>query len=196
MYFLPGDIAQIDGLASVRATPAGFTGGVQAGYDYQAGAVVYGLEADFDALELHDSRTVTEIYKSDGVTSFTLGQSFRTDWLFTLRPRIGWATEHYLIYGTAGVAATRLKYAETFSDNFGPAFESDSFSKTMVGWTVGAGAEYVLCDHWTVKGEYLYAAFGTMTKDPVLAVGINRDEFANSVSLTAHLIRLGLNYRF
>jgi len=32
-----------------------------------------------------------------------------------------------------------------------------SQSKTMTGWTLGAGLEYALTERWTVRGEYRYS---------------------------------------
>jgi outer membrane immunogenic protein len=196
-YFLPPDVAQIDGIGRQSGRPTGFTGGVQAGYNYQADSVVYGLEADFDAFDLSDSRTFSAPFNSNPATSFTLNQSVRTDWLFTLRPRIGLATDHFLLYATGGLAVTRLKYHEEYVDNFNPGSETGSFAKTKLGWTAGAGMEWALGNHWTLKGEYLFTDFNSATENSILAVPAGRnDQFDHSVSLTAHVVRLGLNYKF
>ena len=197
-YFLPPDVAQLGDAGQVKASPIGFTGGVQAGYNIQVSSTVFGFEVDFDSLDLNDSRTASASYTSAPTTSFRIQQTIRTDWMLTARPRIGYAIDDFLVYATAGVAVTRLKYMEQFADTFGPAYASDSFSQTKVGWTVGAGVEYWLRTHWTVKCEYLYADFGSMSNrsTPFLTTTSNGDQFIHTANLSVHLLRLGLNYRF
>jgi outer membrane immunogenic protein len=99
-------------------------------------------------------------YISVLTTSFTVNQSVKTDWLFTARPRLGWANNNWLWYATGGLAVTELKYGNTFTDTYSPAFETGSISKTKVGWTVGGGGEFALSNNWTVRAEYLYVDFG------------------------------------
>jgi outer membrane immunogenic protein len=196
-YFLPADIAQIGDSGRQKTTSNLWTAGLQAGYDYQVGAIVYGLEADLDGFGQKASRTVSEMYNSAPGVTFTLEQSVRTDWLFTVRPRIGLAVSDFLFYATAGVAETRIKYTEKFTDTFNPALATDSVSKTRIGWIAGAGCEYALNDRWSIKGEYLYADFGRFSNSSVLQMpaGLG-DKFNHSIGLDAHIVRLGLNFRF
>ena len=200
-YFEPQDISQIGDIGPMTSTHGLFTGGAQVGYNLQSGKIVYGLEADLNAFEMKGSRSVTQVYNSDPAgSSFVIQQTVRTDWLLTVRPRVGWAVSNFFIYGTGGLAVTRIKYAARFTDNFNPAtpaLETDSFSKTKAGWTAGAGCEYALNDRWSLKGEYLYADFGRIGDDPHLAAPPpNADEFDHTVSLHTHLLRLGLNFKF
>jgi outer membrane immunogenic protein len=128
---------------------AHFTGGIQAGYNWQIVYFVYGVEADFGAFNLQGSRSVTATYLStvlvpNAVSRYTIGTSIDTDWLFTLRGRVGWTDSIRLIYVTGGLAVTRLTATNSFSDNFGPATGGGSYSGNRVGWTVGAGLERAL----------------------------------------------------
>lgn len=195
-YFLTPDVAQLGDYGLVKASPLGFVGGAQAGYNVQVSSTVFGFEVDFDSLGLNDSRGVSAAYKSDPATSFHIQQTVRTDWLLTARPRVGYAFRDFLIYATAGLAMTRLKYMEQFTDTFNPAYSSDSFSRVMVGWTVGTGVEYMLREHWTVKGEYLYADLGSMPGRSSQAIPAEGDQFIHTANLNVHLLRVGLNYKF
>src|SRR4051794_21204071 len=56
-YFLPASVAQIAAAGAGTVNSKGFTGGVQAGYNWQFGRVVFGIEADANALSLKGSRT-------------------------------------------------------------------------------------------------------------------------------------------
>ena len=43
--------------------------------------------------------------------------TIRTEWLLTLRPRVGYAWGNTLVFGTGGLALTRLKFSQTYNDN-------------------------------------------------------------------------------
>jgi outer membrane immunogenic protein len=81
--------------------------------------------------------------------------------------------------------------------------EAVSLSSTKVGYAVGAGVEAGLWGNWTLKAEYLYVDFGTITgtglitaPPAVLAAGSNNNPFTHSFDLKANIARVGLNYRF
>ena len=166
-YFVPSDVTQIASSGQDTIHPNGGTGGIQAGYNWQAGNVVYGAEVDFDALDLNGSRSITTEYLSAPGTFFTINQSIKTDWLFTARPRIGWVSNNWLLYATGGLAVTELKFNNTFTDTFAAAYESGSISKTEAGWVVGGGVEYGFTNNWSAKLEYLYMDFGDVSSSGV-----------------------------
>ncbi len=192
-YFVPSDVSQIASSGQDTIHPNGGTGGIQAGYNWQAGNFVYGVEVDFDALALNASRSITTQYISAPGTFFTINQSIKTDWLFTARPRIGWASDNWLLYVTGGLAVTDLKYGNTFSDTFGFVFENGSISKTKAGWVIGGGVEYGLTRNWSVKAEYLYMDFGDVSSTGVVA---GTDTLNHSADLKTNIVRAGINYMF
>jgi outer membrane immunogenic protein len=74
-----------------------------------------------------------------------------------------------------------------------------SGSETKVGWTIGAGGEWMLARSWTVKAEYLYVDFGDVSASSIVSAPIERDArslLTTSSDLTAHVVRVGLNHRF
>src|SRR5436305_4968738 len=113
------------------ARPSGFAGGVQAGYNFQNGPFVFGLEADIQASAANDTFAPWK---------------FSNPWFGTARGRIGYALNNLLFYGTGGLAFGELR---------GQAFRLTA-SHTTAGWTAGVGAEFGLAQNWTAKIEYLY----------------------------------------
>ncbi len=111
--------------------PSGVLGGLQAGYNYQSGQLVVGIEGD---LQLSAADDTFAAWK------------FSNPWFGTLRGRLGYAFNNILLYGTGGLAFGTLK-VETggFSE-----------SQTSAGWTLGVGAEYAINQNWSAKVEYLY----------------------------------------
>lgn len=119
------NVAAVNASGTGTMTSTGFTGGVQAGYNWQTNNFVYGLETDFGAFNLRGSRQGSAAYPVGGPglgfpSAYTVGSSFDTDWLFTFRGRLGWALPSGLmIFATGGVAVTHLTVANSFSDDFG-----------------------------------------------------------------------------
>ena len=112
--------------------PSGFVGGVQAGYNWQNGPWVFGIEGDF---------------QGNGASDTFAPWKFSNPWFGTVRGRAGYALNNVLLYGTAGLA---------FGELTGQTFGSLSESHTNAGWTVGLGAEVGLAQNWSSKVEYLY----------------------------------------
>ncbi|QOZ72226.1 MULTISPECIES: outer membrane protein [Bradyrhizobium] len=118
------------------AKPSGFVGGVQAGYNFQNGPWVFGVEGDIQAAGADDTFAPWK---------------FSNPWFGTLRGRGGYAFSNVLFYGTAGLAFGELR-AQTFGW---------TESHTSAGWTIGAGAEVGLAPNWSAKLEYLYINLST-----------------------------------
>jgi outer membrane immunogenic protein len=189
------------GYGTINAS--GFTGGVQAGYNWQTGNIVAGIESDFGAFHLRATRVVSgELVNSWGGTNYTLTSSAGTDWLFTFRGRLGFAMAPNLLgYVTGGLAVTRIGTSTSYSDNntaIGPVSGSFNDSGTKLGYAIGGGAEYALPGNWTVKAEYLYLGFGNVAAAGVITTtdGAYRQALSTLRDLTAHVGRVGINRRF
>lgn len=200
---------QVGATGTGAANGSSFTGGVQAGYNWQNGSVVLGLEADIEAFRMKASRQASGVYPGAALQNgnYTLSSSIDTNWLFTARGRLGWAFGDVLAYVTGGLAVTDLRASHTFSDNFTfggftPTAASGAWnaSSTKVGWTLGGGAEWGLSRNWSVKAEYLYVNFGAIDASGRISHTSSGVGYANGIStsadLTAHIARAGINYKF
>jgi outer membrane immunogenic protein len=200
LYFASSSISSIDGNGSAGLSPSGFTGGAQIGFNQQNANIVWGIEADWDAMNLNKSTSASAVYPDFAPYAYTLKQGVKTSWLATIRPRVGVATGSSLFYVTAGVAMTDLHYNEAFTDNFPPsppgAVENGSKSSTRTGWTAGVGDEFALSSKVSIKAEYLYADFGTQSSTGALTAGTGTATLAHSASLHANILRVGANWKF
>ena len=130
--YLGGNLGYAWGSVANNPTkPSGFSGGVQAGYNWQNGPWVFGVEGDIQVT---------------GAEQTFAPWKFSNPWFGTVRGRVGYALNHVLFYGTGGLAFGELR-AETLGV---------SESHGSVGWTLGAGAEMGLTRNWTARIEYLY----------------------------------------
>jgi outer membrane immunogenic protein len=154
----------------------GLVGGT-AGFNYQIGQLVLGLEGDFDWQGLKGSTTNAACL----VATAGLACNTQTDYLGTIRGRIGYAFDRIMVYGTGGAAVTDIK---AFATGL-PATNSSEW-----GWTAGAGIEGAITDNLTAKIEYLYADFQNAAC-PATSCGL-----ATSTTLKESMVRVGLNYKF
>lgn len=192
-FFTPS-IGYLAVLGDGSASKDGFTGGGQIGYNWQfAPNWVVGIEADINALS-HTASISAAGFTPGGTTITSFGNSLESQWIATVRPRVGYAFDRSLIYVTGGLAILGSKYTQTFISDF-PSNAVNSSSKATAGWTIGGGWEYALSNNWSVKGEYLYAEFtGINVSGPVVAGGTNI--LMGNAKVDVQTAKLGVNYKF
>jgi outer membrane immunogenic protein len=188
------DPATVSGDGTGSGSGSNFLGGGQTGCNWQSGTVVVGLEADVDYYR-SNSNFLNNTDTLAAGTPFAVGQSLKTDYLATVRPRIGIAADRNFAYITGGVAFTEANYAETYSDGAG-AIGSASASKFLTGWTAGAGWEYALAAHWTARVEYLFSGFSTTSATGVITGPTGSNPLHGSGDLIIQVARAGVNFKF
>jgi outer membrane immunogenic protein len=189
---------------------AGFIGGGQAGYNWQTGAFVLGVETDFDGTTLSKSfNNVGTPFSGAGVPAILKGDFLSVNgktslsWLGTTRGRVGFVVtpdNRLMIYGTGGVAYGGGTSNFSVFDSSKGAFWTGSPNSTRVGWVIGGGVEYAVTNNITLKGEYLYADLGSKTFNTVgnaAAATFFPGVFATGkVAYNASIFRAGVNYKF
>jgi len=162
----------------------GATIGGQAGYNWQFGNVVAGVEADINWI---DGKSSTTIASSFGGTPVSATADM--DWFATARGRLGLAFSRTLIYATGGWAAARG------SDGWGfvgatPRF---SFQDTRSAGVVGGGIEYMLTQNWTVRVEGLHSNFGT---SPITTISGFGGHYQSKFTDSLTVVRGALNWKW
>ncbi len=161
-----------------RAT--GVVGGGHAGFNWQVGAIVFGLEGDIEGAGLRH----TSVYTLSAPDTF----SSQTEWQASARGRVGFAIDRALIYATGGAAFADIRH--TYRE--ATAGISQSLGEVRTGWTVGGGLEYAVTDNWTTRVEYRYADFGRKNDFPTAVF----PRFRQQHDETQHAVRVGVSYRF
>lgn len=188
-----GNFATFDG-ADGSSDMNGAVGGVQLGVNFQNGSFVYGVEGDYQYAGVDSSDS---FLASEAGPFYETGAELKH--FGTLRGRLGYAVDTFLFYGTAGLAVGKgegtLSVTGGTPEDPGATF-SDKQSEWFVGYSVGAGVEAAIArSNWTVKAEYLYTDFGSQDFDFSFA-GTGGDTASNRSSIDAHMLRVGVNYRF
>jgi outer membrane immunogenic protein len=172
-----------------------FVGGGQIGYNWQAGAWVFGIEGDFQGTTLE--RTFVA---GPGVPApFLPGDaiSVTNDWQASIRGRIGYAWDRLMVYATGGVAFANLEATVALVPVGGVPGLFASASDTLTGYTVGGGFELALWDNWSLGLEYRFSSFdaGDFALGNI-PIALGTTPLRSSFDLETHEFTARLNYRF
>jgi outer membrane immunogenic protein len=129
--------------------------GGQLGYNFQSGQFLLGIEGDASVLTHDDT-----VFSVDGVDTESLTGDLA--YLASIRGRLGWAINNWLLYGTVGWGAAEFKFTENAP--------SVPFTGTVrirdQGVVFGGGVEWMLAYGVSVRGEYLRYDLGKSTTIP------------------------------
>ena len=165
----------------------GGTFGGQAGYRWQAGAFVFGLEAQGNWADISGS--------NPSLIPFFAGTSNRTriDAIGLFTGQVGYSWTNFLLYVKGGAAVTRDKY-EGYVTATNVVF--DRASETRWGGVVGIGGEYSLTRNWSFALEYDHLFMGSrdVTFNTVVApIVFSRSEH---IRQDVDMVTARVNYRF
>ena len=203
------DLNAVNIAGSWTQKPRKMTVGIQAGHTWVWNQLAYGVVSDYSTMQLNSSRVANNNYIDNIPDQYFVSTSMRTNWLFTLRGRLGVHSELYLpslIYFTGGMAISQLNVGNNFIDTsaFAGTGSSD-ISQYQIGSALGGGIEVAAFKHVSVNFEYLYIRLpsvkttGTISNTeggfgvPVQSLN---SSFASATNFHANVYKIGLNYRF
>ena len=169
-----------DSYTAFNYSANGWLGGLTAGAQIQSGHTVIGVEGDIDWANITGSSSGPIFLNGNNLGTATLSSTVNS--ISTLRTRIGYASDNWLIYGTGGIAVTNEKSTltgATFVCGAPNAFGSNppctSLSNLHLGLAAGAGVEYGVTENLSVKAEYIWVGAGAVNtlKENMLRVGAN-----------------------
>jgi outer membrane immunogenic protein len=144
----------------------GLVGGLQLGYNYQTGNIVWGIEGDISGA---------------GFSSAISDNAFHTDLLASIRGRLGIAFDRTLVYATGGWAHVSGKVISSgagFSNPF-------RFNKNRPVW--GGGIAYAATNNLSYRIEFL---------DYVGSQNIGGEDSGGNKLKDIKLLRVGVDYKF
>jgi outer membrane immunogenic protein len=198
--FLPSQAAFGAANTTLNSNPQGVIGGAQIGYNWQTGIFVAGFEADIQGSGIKGNASkVTLLFPGLAPEPNSLHTTNeKLSWFGTARGRVGiTVAPALLLYATGGFAYGQVETSANTQFNDGADNFAASVSKTRVGWTAGAGGEWMFAPGWSAKFEYLYIDLGkssavasdTPVPDPPFQVGYRWRTQEN-------IVRAGVNYHF
>lgn len=194
-FYVGGHLGYLWGRTSVEedgvvtehnARTDGVVGGAMAGYIWQAGPAVFGLEGDFGWTKAHGVGTTPPSPPPVlNPTTTHEPNTYDIKWTSHVRGRIGHAFDNLLFFIAGGVTAADLDFRPgAVSTTFVPASGGKYY-----GWSIGGGVEWALTRNLVGRVEYFYDDFGH--KD---YTGADGDPYR--VSLTGQTLRGALAWKF
>jgi outer membrane immunogenic protein len=177
----------LNGLStSSSANIQGGIAGGQAGFNWQTGSLVLGVEGDADWSGQSSTSNV-----GCGVGCNVAGTA-AMKWFATARARVGYAFDRLMIYGTGGAAW--LNANDTVSASAGGGTVNLlSASSTPIGFAIGGGVEYAITNNLFARAEYLYMQANSTLSAPI---GIIGGTISDTGTIRDSIVRAGVNYRF
>ena len=174
----------------VESQPSsGWLAGFTAGYNWQTGPMVFGVEGEFDWTDINGG-TACLTYFNCGV---------KQTWLGDIAGRVGVATPGIpmLMYVKGGLAWSDFSYG--FGNTLGGTTISAAASDVRMGGLVGFGIEYAFLTNWSAKVEYDFIDFGSngVAFQPTISscTGCTIPSVGTSIRDTESLVKAGLNYK-
>lgn len=197
-FSIPAGPLVVNGLAIPfsQNSRSGFLGGVQAGYNWQAGWAVFGIQGDFAGADI----------KGTNPCLVLLNCTSKTDWLATVSGRLGAVVlDRGLVYVKGGAAwmntthSVRLPGLGAAGGPFSN-LEIANRDSTAWGWLVGFGTEWQITPNWSAFVEYNYIEFDK--KNEAFALNLGPAAIPGGVTVGADLkntlsvAKVGVNYKF
>jgi outer membrane immunogenic protein len=173
----------VDVFTSYTQKAGGLFGGGQAGYNWQQGNIVYGLEGDLGGMGFDST-----IARNNLVNGIAFQTTTKSGLYGDITGRLGLGFGSALIYAKGGYAFFE---GQAGVNTVGAAFPIPTTSAShFSGWTAGAGLEYLLAPAWSVKLEYQHFGFGNETS----ATTINTFCCTYTHKVAFDTAQIGLNY--
>jgi outer membrane immunogenic protein len=178
------DMDRLNGGASYQMKASGFIGGGQAGYNWQTGVLVLGIEGDIGELNASTRRDDPNFI---GGTFTTLHSGVYGD----ITGRIGVAVQNMLFYLKGGWA--QFDGHGSINNTKGGFGGGEAFTGDFSGAVYGIGFEYMFLPSWSAKIEYRHFDFGTQISTLVTPANGN---FRYSHNVGVDAVTAGVNWHF
>ena len=182
---------------SLHINNSSVIGGLQAGYNWQIGQYVLGVEQDYQFTGLKQTATFAA-----PAGAFLAGDSMavKTDYLAATRAKVGVAWDRTLIYAAGGLETGQFDVTSTYvgrGAGGSPALGFTDANKLHFGFNVGAGIDYAVTNNVFVGVEYRYLDLGKETYNlgAFTPAGAAAQTVSNSVSMTASEVTARLNFK-
>ena len=164
--------------------PTSWVGGVQIGAQRQMGNLVLGLETGITGGSFNERRVATVVPNTARVSDI--------DWLFTLTPRIGYATSNWMAYFKGGYASAEV-FRGTERANIG--FQLTGNNRREDGWTVGGGVAFAVTPFISLGLDYSYVNLDVKPRPTQFVAGGVTLGTAQLSDVDMHLLTARVNFK-
>jgi outer membrane immunogenic protein len=172
------------------------TGGVaggEAGYNWQSGSYIVGVEGDLFWSGIKGSDA-----SQFGASAFPGVTGIDADnlrWGGTLRVRGGFTVDRWLMFFTGGYAFGDIQHTNT--PPVGTGLPVDKFNVTANGLTAGAGFAYAITNNVSAKFEYRYYNFNGYNRPGSALTGLTvNGQLPYTTNSSFSVVSVGLDFKF
>lgn len=174
------------------ASQGGLAGG-EAGYNWQSGNYVVGVESDlfWTGIRGNDSSQISAgAFPGVGAVD---ADNWR--WGGTLRARGGFTIDRWLMFFTGGYAFGDIQHTNT--PPAGSGLPVDRFNVTANGLTAGAGFAYAITNNVSAKFEYRYYNFMGHNRPGGAPTGLTvNGQLPYTTNSSFSVVSIGLDFKF
>lgn len=185
-----------------------FIGGIQIGYNFQYNQLVWGFGLDYD---IWSAKTRNRTFNYTGPNpppngTYAFSGKVSPNGFALLGPRIAYAFDNFLPFFRIGSIFTGGSRTSTssFTDASGTATFTGGKNFNSSGFAVGTGFDYMAAESIFIRAEFTHVSLGKGSNSVTSCSGtaatctefgnISLDNIHNS--LTANMLRVGVNYKF
>jgi outer membrane immunogenic protein len=172
------------------SSQGGLAGG-EAGFNWQSGSYVLGIEADgfWSGIRGSSADAISGAINAGGAPLITSTDEDNLRWGGSLRARGGFTVDRWLMFFTGGWA-----FGDILHTNTDPILGRDQFTVHANGLTAGGGIAYALSNNVIGKVEYRYYNFNAYSRagSPLTPNG----QLPYTVNSTYSVVTVGLDYKF
>jgi outer membrane immunogenic protein len=171
-----------DGVLTESGAPTnGVIGGVLAGYNWQTGSHVFGLEGDIGATNARGHGLIN----TPPTVTISTPNAYDLNWTSHIVGKLGYAWGSWLFFVTGGLSIADLDFRQGITTTI----PIESRGGTYTGFSVGAGIEHAFTHNLLGRLQYIYDDFGSKNYT-AFDGGIYR------LSLTSQTFRGALSWKF
>ncbi|EAQ67561.1 putative outer-membrane immunogenic protein precursor [Marinomonas sp. MED121] len=175
------------------------SGSLLLGYHFQKGKFVYGLEADLTFAEFSESESEgpTDYDTTAGASNFTTVTEIKTDYMFSLRPKVGYVKDNFLMHISAGPVISEFTTTHSYTDTHGSGASLSFEDKdSSVGLSANIGIDYLISNGLSIRADYTYLHFSDILDGSGDVNSDGSDDITYGSDFTSQNIRLALTKQF
>ncbi|WP_438466941.1 outer membrane protein [Marinomonas sp. PE14-40] len=175
------------------------SGSLFLGYHFQTDRFVYGVEADLTHSDFSESMSEgpTNFDTTSGTSNFTITSSAKSDYMLSIRPKVGYTTGNFLMHFSAGPVISEFSTTNTYSDTHGTGHNTSIENKeTSIGVSANLGFDYLISSDLSLRFDYTYLNFSDIMDEKVDVDNDGDTDITYGSDFSSQNLRLALTKQF
>lgn len=193
------DRDQLDPILQKELDGDSISGSLFLGYHFQTGRFVYGVEADLTHSDFSESMSEgpTDFDTTSGTSNFTIASSAKSDYMLSIRPKVGYTNGNFLMHFSAGPVISEFSTTNTYSDTHGTGHNTSIENKeTSIGLSANLGFDYLISSDLSFRVDYTYLNFSDIMDDKVDVDNDGDTDITYGSDFSSQNLRLALTKQF